>query len=343
MSDINKLFRATKLKELRIAPANILEDPIIPRSKFSFALTQGKKHPLHQEVETYDHLKNKYEEFGIKAKLPSKSDVKSNIIIGDIVTRYKATHFERDSQSSLNKQKFNFYNFPIKEVNSEGLKKSTLFQNVQTVNYNLAEINEKFPYIIEALKTSEYKKKFKDFCLQNYPEKMKYKNFSANNFKIELEAFINRTMISEIDQVPENVRGFGGLTYAMNGRLSTDANGVKHKFVVPSRMILNNSYMSLGFVSENTITSYNPRLRHGSRNVLKLTPTIFESFESSGDLDTARFKTSDADMYRHAKQQIAKPKVQEPVKGAEKETDVEDKENKNDVSVKSRILDAIKN
>ncbi|CAI8497778.1 unnamed protein product [Hanseniaspora opuntiae] len=340
MSDLKKLFRATKLKELRLAPANTMEDPIIQRSKYSIALTQGKKHPIHQEVETYEHLKSKYEDFGIKAKLPTCEDVKTNIIIGDVVTRFKATHYERDSQSSLNKQKFNFYNFPVKELNAEGVKKSSLFQDVKTVSYNLAEINEKFPYILEALKTPEYKKKFREYCLKNYPEKMKYKNFSVNNFKLELETFINKTMISEIDQIPENVRGFGGLTYSINGRLSTDANGVKHKHVIPSRMILNNNYMSLGFVSENVITGYTPKSKYGSKNVLKLTPTIFESFESSGSLDTARFKTSDASLYKPVKQNIVKAKAEKAQENeiAAKETDAPTA----DVSVKSRILDAIK-
>ncbi|KAL6933336.1 hypothetical protein ACO0R3_002440 [Hanseniaspora guilliermondii] len=340
MSDLKKLFRATKLKELRLAPANTMEDPIINRSKYSIALTQGKKHPIHQEVETYEHLKTKYEDFGIKAKLPTSEGVNTNIIVGDIVTRFKATHYERDSQSSLNKQKFNFYNFPVKELNSEGIKKSSLFEEVGTVSYNLAEINEKFPYIIEALKTPEYKKKFRQYCLKHYPEKMKFKNFSANNFKLELEAFINKTMISEIDQIPENVRGFGGLTYSLNGRLSTDPNGVKHKHVIPSRMILNNNYMSLGFVSENVITGYNPKLRYGSKNVLKLTPTIFESFESSGNLDTARFKASDASLYKPVKQNIAKAKAEKEQKT--EEVPKEEETVKETETVKSRILDAIK-
>lgn len=341
MSDISKLFRATKLKELRLAPASIMDDPVLQKSKFSMPLTQGNKHPIHQEVETYEHLREKYEEFGIKAKLPSKSAVKSNIIIGDIVTRYKATHYERDTQSSLNKTKFNYYNFPVKYADNEGIKKSPLLEGVELVSYNLAEISEKFPYIIEALKTPEYKKKFKQFCAENYPEKMKYKNFSANNFKTELEAFINKNMISDIDQIPEDIRGFGGLTYSLPGRLSTDPNGIKHTYVVPSRLTLQNNSMALGFVSQNIIKNYNPQMKYLSRNVLQLTPAIFEGFETSNDLDTAKFTTSNANLYRHAKY-VPKPKPKPVAPVNEAVTAEAAEEEKPITTVKSRILDAIK-
>ena len=298
MSDLNKLFRATKLRQIKIARVNPEDHSFNKINAFAIPLRQNPQKPDFQVVSTYESLGKDYEEYGLKASLPTKKNIRKDVIFSDLTNRYKAVPYEKENQSTLNKKKLTGFNLPVNYISSGNEKGNPLIHGLEKNYYSLQKINEENPDFLKMIKSASFQKEFKKYVEEKSPEKYQLKKFNLDNFKWELEEFLNERYISDFDKIPSGPIGTGGLLYNLSGRVTNSPNGLVYKNVIPARPMAYNKSLALGFVANNVISSSStstPRSTH--RNVLQCRPEIVEGITVNSINKTVGLKTSVASFF----------------------------------------------
>ncbi|XBW35829.1 hypothetical protein QEN19_001402 [Hanseniaspora menglaensis] len=298
MSDLNKLFRASKLRQIKVARVNSEDHSFNKINSFAVPLRQNPQAPNFQVVTTYESLGKNYEEFGLKASLPIKKNIRKDVIFSDLTNRYKAVPFEKENQSTLNKKKLTGFNFPVNYISSGNEKGNPLIHGIEKNYFSLIDIKENNPEFMQLIKSIKFQNEFKTYVKVKSPEKYTLKKFNIDNFKWELEEFLNEKYISEFDKIPSGTVGSGGLIYNLSGRITNSPNGLIYKNVIPARPMPYNKSLALGFVADNIIASSSvstPRSTH--RNILQCRPEIVEGITINGMSNNVSLKTSVASFF----------------------------------------------
>lgn len=347
MSDLNKLFRATKLKQLKI-PRILSEDYSFNKiNKFALSLRQNPQKPNFQVVTTYESLGENYEEYGLKASLPTKKNIKKDIIFSDLTNRYKAVPFEKDNQSTLNKNKLTGFNFPVNYISSGNDKGNPLIHGIEKNHYSLLRIKELMPDFSKIIKSTQFQSEFKKYVMETSPEKFALKKFNLDNYKWELEEFLNERYVCDLDKIPDDTVGSGGLIYNLSGRVTNSPNGLVYKNVIPARPMPYNRSLALGFVADNIITSNNTNSKRNThRNILQCRPEIFEGITINGMNKTVGLKTSVASFFNIRKKSAQRynrddANSLEAASNGEADKVSAEAANKSKEDIKTKILDSI--
>ncbi|ODV97081.1 hypothetical protein PACTADRAFT_32576 [Pachysolen tannophilus NRRL Y-2460] len=244
----NKLLRKSRLSQVK--DSNTLT-----------AVRLSKLYPSQQIIETGPASFYR-KDFGLKSKLPSKVN-KRYVVVDKLDTIEHMTEFEAEAGFYWNKLRFQEFNIPLETRNG---KNPLFFGNTRNIPRNQEELNtskisevlnldESTPTskkieLLEILKN--YRGSFLKFLSDKNPEKLiRIKSGLDCELHDEITQFIFSLKEEESPALKKPIcnlatdkingtpimKGTGGFSYRLKGKLTTSPNGFSEGSVVPARLI----------------------------------------------------------------------------------------------------------
>ncbi|CCH42111.1 hypothetical protein BN7_1654 [Wickerhamomyces ciferrii] len=256
MSEFTRLLRNSRLSAL---PKN--------SSKH-----KGNKFPSQQIIETRANALAR-DEWGLKSSLPSK--IKSRFItFNDLDNMERIVDFETGGSFHWKQKRFQEMNIV---PNFDTPRKNPLFFNDVADSHRFTslaslmgitdEISPKnLNKILDSI--SGLRVKFEKYLLKKDPIQLKNKSFTQEEFASHAIDFLSSikteqpiTSFNQLNLRKGLVKGTGGLSYGLKGRLTNSPNGIKSKFIGTGRFATTSPNSRIvafgGFFGETSNTSSN--------------------------------------------------------------------------------------
>lgn len=270
MPSVSDLLRTSKLAQVAKPSA---------RNKLPFTL-RGSHFPTHQIIETKPSSLSR-NDWGLKNSIPtSKYGEKTRyMVVEKLDNLERMTEFEYNGGSQWNRIRFQelgivpkfsmgqknpIFNFEENKLvnNNKSAdnyrqivgdsqlrmisqvlnvdKESSSVNRIQTLKHDKATLKLKLNLL------NKYRREFKEWLLERYPESLLHKRFNSMELKDKAAIFLQEKLHSQSRNNPKKhlnnkVIGTGGLSYNLGGRLKTTPHGIRDKVIVPGRILSNTS------------------------------------------------------------------------------------------------------
>lgn len=274
MPSVSDLLRTSKLAQVA-KPST--------RNKLPFTL-RGSHFPTHQIIETKPTSLSK-NDWGLKNSIPTSKngDRTRYMVVNKLDNLERMTEFEYNGGSQWNRIRFQelgvvpkfslgqrnpMFNFEENKlihnknekshrqiVGDSQLRMISQVLNVKevskSVNNTQTMKEDKAQLKLNLNLLNKYRREFKEWLLEYYPESLLHKRFNSMELKDKAAIFLQEKLHSQSKDSPQKhlnnkIIGSGGLSYNLGGRLKTTPHGIRNKVIVPGRILSNTSNRGKG-------------------------------------------------------------------------------------------------